>query len=135
MTLKTIANVPTPHPFEAYSYVISPISAEDGGGFLFTMPDFAGLMADGETVEEAMAEGREAFHAVVSALVDMGRTVPQPTARADDFMPANASGRFVARIPKSLHAQLTTRAKIEGVSLNTLVLTFLAQGMGLSHLR
>lgn len=134
MTIKTIANATAPHPFEAYSYVISPISAEDGGGFLFTMPDFAGLIADGDSVEEAVAQGREAFHAVVSALVDMGRTVPHPAARADDFVPASASGRFVARVPKSLHAQLTTRAKTEGVSLNTLVLTFLAQGIGLQHL-
>lgn len=134
MTIKTIANATAPHPFEAYSYVISPIRAEDGGGFLFTMPDFAGLMADGDSVEEAVAQGRESFHAVVSALVDMGRIVPHPAARADDFVPASASGRFVARVPKSLHAQLTTRAKTEGVSLNTLVLTFLAQGMGLQHL-
>ena len=41
-----------------------------------------------------------------------------------------ASGKFVARVPKTVHAQLTTRAKVEGVSLNTLVLTFIAQGLG-----
>jgi antitoxin HicB len=41
-----------------------------------------------------------------------------------------ASGKFVARIPKSIHAQLATRAKAEGVSLNALVLTFLAEGLG-----
>lgn len=133
MPIKTIAQASAPYPFEAYSYVVGPISAEDGGGFLFTMPDFAGLMADGETVDEAVAEGRAAFDAVISALVDMGREIPRPTARVDDFVPASASGRFVARIPKSLHAQLTTRAKTEGVSLNTLVLTFLAQGMGLQR--
>ena len=33
-----------------------------------------------------------------------------------------ASGKFVARVPKMIHAQLATRAKAEGVSLNTLVL-------------
>ena len=36
----------------------------------------------------------------------------------------------LASVPKTLHAQLTTRAKTEGVSLNTLVLTFIAEGMG-----
>jgi len=41
-----------------------------------------------------------------------------------------ASGKFVARVPKTVHAQLATRAKAEGVSLNTLVLTFIAQGLG-----
>ena len=41
-----------------------------------------------------------------------------------------ASGKFVARVPKTTHAQLATRAKAEGVSLNTLVLTFIAEGLG-----
>lgn len=41
-----------------------------------------------------------------------------------------ASGKFVARVPKTVHAQLATRAKAEGVSLNALVLTFIAQGLG-----
>ena len=133
MPIKTIPNAAAPYPFEAYSYVVGPIRAEDGGGFLFTMPDFAGLMADGETVEEAVIEGRAAFDSVIGALVDMGREIPRPTVRVDDLVPVSASGRFVTRIPKSLHAQLATRAKTEGVSLNTLVLTFLAQGMGLQH--
>lgn len=31
---------------------------------------------------------------------------------------------------KTVHAQLATRVKAEGVSLNTLVLTFIAQGLG-----
>lgn len=72
----------------------------------------------------------EAYSYVVSALVDMGRKVPKPTVSAADFSPASASGKFVARVPKTLHAQLTTRAKTEGVSLNTLVLAFIAEGMG-----
>ena len=41
-----------------------------------------------------------------------------------------ASGKFVARVPKTVHAQLATRARAEGVSLNALVLTFIAQGLG-----
>jgi antitoxin HicB len=41
-----------------------------------------------------------------------------------------ASGKFIARVPKTVHAQLASRAKAEGVSLNALVLTFIAQGLG-----
>lgn len=135
MTVKTIEKATAPYPFEAYSYVIGPISEVDGGGFLFTMPDFAGLMADGSTVDEAVAQGRDAFASVVSALVDMGREVPKPTLTAVDFAPVSASGKFIARVPKTLHAALTTRAKAEGVSLNTLVLAFIAEGMGRRDLR
>ena len=41
------------------------------------------------------------------------------------------SGKFVQRVPKSLHAKLSVIARREGVSLNTLVLTFIAEGVGM----
>ena len=40
------------------------------------------------------------------------------------------SGRFVVRIPKSLHAALEAEAKNEGVSLNQLVLSMLSVSLG-----
>jgi len=49
---------------------------------------------------------------------------------AQDFTPASASGKILARIPRSMHLQLTARAKTEGVSLNALVLAFIAEGLG-----
>ena len=128
--VKTTRPAAPPHAFEAYSHVVSPLAAEDGGGFVFTMPDFPGLLADGASVDEAVADGREAFAAVVSALVDMGRSVPAPTLMASDFAVADASGKFVTRLPRSLHQRLTLRARAEGVSLNALVMTLIAEGLG-----
>ncbi|MHB1034757.1 MAG: toxin-antitoxin system HicB family antitoxin [Pirellulales bacterium] len=40
------------------------------------------------------------------------------------------SGRFVVRLPKSLHAALEQEAAAEGTSLNQLVLAKLAVGLG-----
>lgn len=128
--VKKIKKLKSPYPFEAYSHVLSPISAEDGGGFMFTMPDIAGVVADGKTMDEAFADGREAFETTVSALLDMGRDIPAPTLRSEDFAPIAASGKFVSRVPRSMHVQLVARAKREGVSLNTLVLTLIAEGLG-----
>lgn len=133
MSVKTIPTVPPAFPFEAYSHVVSPISAKEGGGFMFTMPDIPGVMADGKTEAAAIADGREAFLATVSALVDMGREVPGPAFNADDLTPAAASGKVLARMPRSMHLQLTVRAKTEGVSLNALVLAFIAEGLGRRH--
>lgn len=130
MTVKTIAKVKPPFPFEAYSHLVSPIAATDGGGFMFTMPDIPGLMADGATELEAIADGREAFLTTVSAMVDMGQEIPAPAFNAQDFTPASASGKVLARLPRSMHMQLTARAKTEGVSLNTLVLALIAEGLG-----
>jgi hypothetical protein len=39
----------------------------------------------------------------------------------------------VQRVPRSLHARLIARAKAEGVSLNTLVVSLVSQGIGKSQ--
>ncbi|WP_265288919.1 toxin-antitoxin system HicB family antitoxin [Verminephrobacter eiseniae] len=66
-------------------------------------------------------------------------TACQPAQRAHDFgdLPDESAfqrhdhrGRFVARVPKSIHAQLGARAKAEGVSLNSLVIALIAEGLG-----
>jgi antitoxin HicB len=128
--VKTIPRIVPPWPFEAYAHLISPLSADDGGGFLITFPDLPGCVSDGQTEAEAVANGRDAFASVVSALHDMGREIPAPSFSPDTATAPGASGKFVARVPKSIHAKLASRAKAEGVSLNTLVLTFIAEGLG-----
>lgn len=125
-----VPRIDPPWPFEAYAHVISPLSVEDGGGFLITFPDLPGCMSDGETEAEAVENGRDAFIAAVSALADMGRDIPAPSFSPDDAAAPGASGKFVARVPKSIHAKLTSRAKAEGVSLNSLVLALIAEGLG-----
>lgn len=107
-----------------YPFEVRPLSAEEGGGFLISFPDFAECISDGETVEEALKNGREALKATIAALKAKSHAIPAANSGGV------ASGKFVARVPKTVHAQLTTRAKAEGVSLNTLVLTFIAQGLG-----
>ena len=134
MAIKKIAAFNPPFPFEAYSHVVSPIAPDDGGGFLFTLPDIPGVVGDGPTEAAAIKDGREAFLATVSALIDMGRDVPAPTLTAKDFTPLSVSGKFVARVPRSMHIQLAARAKTEGVSLNTLVISLIAEGMGRNYL-
>jgi antitoxin HicB len=79
-------------------------------------------MADGETPEEAIADAKDAFECWMDAQKQWGRPYPAPTA-------TGMSGKFVQSLPKSLHAKLVKRAKQEGVSLNTLVLAFIAEGV------
>ena len=40
------------------------------------------------------------------------------------------SGQFRMRLPKSLHAKLSETAEIEGVSLNTLAISYLSERVG-----
>jgi HicB family len=55
-----------------------------------------------------------------------GRALPPPTAEATEAY----SGKWVVRMPKSLHRGLAERAREEGVSLNTLAIAMLARGLG-----
>ena len=109
---------------EDYPFEIRPLSSDEGSGFLISYPDFSECISDGETVEEALSNGKDALKATIAAL--KAKSLPVPTPNSGGI----ASGKFVARVPKTVHAQLTIRAKAEGVSLNALVLTFIAQGLG-----
>lgn len=104
-----------------YAFELRPLADEEGGGWLVTYPDLPGCMSDGETPEQAMINGWDAQTAWLKAAAEAGREVPKP-----GELP---SGKFIARIPRSLHARLGARAKQEGVSMNALVSTFLAESL------
>jgi len=61
--------------------LIEPLSAEDGGGFLATVPDLPGCMSDGETPEEALANVRDAVASWIDEARALGRSVPSPSRR------------------------------------------------------
>lgn len=51
-----------------YPFEVRPLSAEEGGGFLISYPDFADCISDGETVEEALTNGKDALKSTIAAL-------------------------------------------------------------------
>ena len=122
----TVPHVEPPYPFEAYTHVVEPLTEEDGGGYLISFPDLPGCMSDGETIDEAIANGRDAFSAWMSARIHIGKPIPKPTRHGESAVPV----RLMHRLPRSLHANLVARAKAEGTSLNTLVTMLLAEGLG-----
>jgi predicted RNase H-like HicB family nuclease len=65
-----------------YPVLIEPLSDEDGGGFLATVPDLPGCMSDGETPEEALVNIRDAILTWIEAAEDMGRPIPEPSRTA-----------------------------------------------------
>lgn len=44
-----------------YPFEIRPPSAKQGGGFLILYPDFSDCLSDGDTVEEALKNGKDAL--------------------------------------------------------------------------
>jgi antitoxin HicB len=111
---------PVEYPFE-----VRPLSKDEGGGFSISFPDLPGCGSDGATPEEAIENGRDALASWLAVAREFGDEVPKPFSAV--------SGRFVQRVPRSLHAKLIERARIEGVSLNTLVVSLVAEGIGRRH--
>lgn len=105
-----------------YPFELRPLAEEEGGGWLISFPDLPGCISDGETPEEAIANGKDALAAWLQAARETGREVPNPRE-----LP---SGKFIARVPRTMHARLAARARQEGVSMNALVSSFLAEGLG-----
>ena len=106
-----------------YPFEIRPLSQDEGGGYLISFPDLPGCISDGETIEDAIMNGIDAVHSWVETAKEFDDPVPEPGS-------SQASGRFVQRLPKSLHARLSARAKQEGVSMNALVTSIIAESLG-----
>jgi antitoxin HicB len=104
-------------------YTIEMISEPEGGWFV-TVKELPGCMSQGETPDEAIEMIREAMRGWIEVALEDGDPIPEPR-DLDDY-----SGKFVVRVPKSLHRDLVERAADEGVSLNQFVNVALARATG-----
>ena len=62
-----------------YPVVITPLTADDGGGFAASVPNLPGCMSGGETPEEALRNVGEAIDAWVATALELGHTIPSPS--------------------------------------------------------
>lgn len=106
-----------------YPFTMRHLTQEEGGGYLIEYPDLPGCMSDGDTMEEAIINGKDAVRTWIETAKEMNRPIPKPGELE------NQSGKWVQRVPKSIHLRLVNRAKEEGVSLNTLVIMLLSESL------
>lgn len=95
-----------------YTYIVQPIKDESGFYYYARILELDGCQSTGNTFEEAYKNVKEAMKGWIETKLDAGYEVPLPI-RYENF-----SGKFVIRIPKSLHYKLSLEAEQEGVSLN-----------------
>jgi len=107
-------------------YPASVFWSDEDEGFIAVAPDLPGCSAFGSTHEEAVRELQSAIAAWVAAAEAAGNAVPHPSKPALD---ADVSGKYLLRMPKSLHYGLAQAAKREGVSLNQHMVFLLTQGL------
>jgi len=100
-------------------YPLEVFWSDEDEGYIAIAPDLPGCSAWGENEADALGEIHHAMDAWLEAAKKAGNPIPAPT------VPGSASGKFLMRIPKRLHADLSRAAKREGVSLNQYVLYLL----------
>jgi len=65
-----------------YPIILAPLSEEDGGGYLGFAPDLPGCMSDGDTLDEALANTREAVSEWIETAQRRGMELPLPGSAA-----------------------------------------------------
>ncbi len=100
------------------------VRRDEDSNVVVTVPRLPGLMALGDSVVEAMDELSIAFDEWVEDVTAHGESIPR--AESDE----EYSGRTLLRMPKSLHGRLAREAQRQQVSLNSWILTILAEGVG-----
>ena len=110
-------------------YTIKVIRDEGEGfsGWFARVVELPGCMTQAETLEELEGMIQEAMRAWIETALEDGAPIPEP--RTEEAY----SGKFVVRVPKSLHRQLVEAAERDGVSLNTFVNASLSRTVG-AHL-
>lgn len=104
----------------SYSVAWSPRDA----AYIALSPEFPGLSAVGAAPADAIKELEVAIGLALETYAEAGERPPAPR------LIGEYSGQFRLRLPKSLHQGLVLRAEAEGVSLNALVMSILAHGLG-----
>lgn len=101
------------------------IRRDEDGDYVARIDELPGCMAHGETQAEALEALDEAMELWITDCLESGDPVPEPT--IEESLP---SGKWVQRVPKTLHKKLVSLAKRENVSLNQLVASILAEAVG-----
>jgi predicted RNase H-like HicB family nuclease len=105
MTVKEYLELP-------YHIIVQHLVDESGNYYFAAVQELDGCMSHGDSYDEAFENIQEAMEGWIETKLEGGFSVPMPI-NEDQY-----SGKFVLRLPKSLHARLALEAEKEGVSLN-----------------
>lgn len=104
-----------------YTRLVQEMNDESGHYFYGRILELDGCQSTGDTLDELYESLNEAMEGWLEVKLENNLPIPKPEKKED------YSGKFVVRVPKSLHQRLAIEAEQEGVSLNQLALYKLAR--------
>ena len=119
-------NIRTANDYLRLPYTIEVIRDESDGlpGYVARVVELPGCFTQADDFQELGEMVEEAMRLWIETALEDGQVIPQPR------LAAQHSGKFLVRVPRSLHRQLVEAAERDGVSLNNLVNVILARAMG-----
>lgn len=98
---------------------------DEDGDWVARIAELPGCTAHGGSQAEALENLDEVMDVWLEDALTGGAVIPEP--RGDEHLP---SGKWLQRVPRSLHKALVEAAEREEVSLNQLVTSMLAEAVG-----
>src|SRR5579862_731548 len=106
---------------QPYAWVVIP---DENGGFSGEILEFPGCFAEGDNADETCRNLEDAAIGWLRSQLEKGEAIPPPLTQYE------ASGKFLLRLPRSLHARASKMAVIEGISLNQFITSAVAERIG-----
>lgn len=100
------------------------LTPDESGGYVVSVLEFPGCIAEGDTAEQALANYERAAESWVEVSLSHDREIKEPV----DF--DGYSGKVALRLPRSLHRQIAELAEMEDVSINQLLVTSISYYAG-----
>ena len=99
--------------------------SDDHPGWFARVVELPGCITQADTFEELGTMIEDAMRGWIEIGLEDGQPIPEPR-------PAEShSGKFVVRLPRSLHRQVAEAAERDGVSLNTYISVAIGRAVGL----
>lgn len=107
-----------------FRYSMQLIWSDEDQEYVASIPEFPHLKALAQTPEEAVREAQVVAGLFLEDMAECDEEPPEPKVLS------GFSGEIRVRMPRTLHQKLAGWAAVENVSLNTLIVTLLAEGIG-----
>ena len=99
------------------------VKRNEDGTYFAKVKELPGCMTEADTFAEVEEMIRDAMAAWIKVALEEGIPIPEPRP-LEQF-----SGRFVLRLPKSLHRDVARKAEEEGVSINQWIVAAVARAI------
>ena len=114
----------TPEEYVRLPYARVLVPETEAGGFVASIREFPGCIAEGDTAEETLGRLNDAALSWVEAALHLGQPIPRPDSEKE------FGGKVALRMSSSLHERVAKTAAIEGVSINQFIVTTVAERVG-----